>query len=67
MIILRGGPCEGERHVVRDGQHDLRFRERKPLTFAAHGASPTVEQIAFKTLLYQQGSDNNVFEYEGEE
>lgn len=63
-VLLVGGPCDGERHVVRRGQTVLGFAEKPTITVLATPQDP-MGKIEIRTCRYEQSNDSQIFEFKG--
>lgn len=63
-ILLAGGPCDGEKHMVMRDQTVLFMRERPKISLNTPPPDPKA-QIEIRTCRYQQGNDSQVFEFKG--
>jgi len=65
-VIFRGGPFEGRKTAIEAKQTSVLLREfiAPPLgSYQGDGSFP----VTAKIHRYEQGNDNNVFEYVGQE
>lgn len=63
-ILLVGGPCDGEKHMVRRDQTMLFMREKPKISLNMPPPDPKAE-IKIRTCRYQQGNDSQIYEFTG--